>query len=131
MEHIPITDNPDAKRRAEAERFGVFNKTAAYVLSAADHGKLFTATNAGSGVVFTLPAPVAGLEFSFQKAEATTDITLQAPAGSKVNYGTAGQVFKNITDADGVGYGAFVTIRCNGLDWFVLSGKGTWVNAAS
>lgn len=131
MERVPITDGPDAVRRAAVERFTVVNKTAAYTLTAADHGKLFTATAAGSGVVFTLPAAVAGLEFGFQKAEATTDVTVQAPAGAAINYGTAGQVYKNVTDGDGVGGKTVMWLRSDGTNWFVISEKGTWANAAS
>lgn len=131
MERVPITDNPDAVRRAAAERFSVETKTEAYTLTEADHGKVFVANAAGGSITFTLPSPVAGLEFGFQKANATTDIILATPAGSKINQGTAGQVYKNITDGDGVGGKACVYIRCDGADWFVVSEKGTWANAAS
>lgn len=131
MENVTVTDNPDGIRRAAAERFSVVEKTAAYTLTEADHGKLFVANAAGGGVTFTLPAPVAGLEYFFNKKNATTDITIQAPSGSSINEGTAGQVYKNITDGDGVGGKTALGIRCDGTNWRVISEKGTWANAAS
>lgn len=126
MERVPLTDNADAVRRAAAERFPTVTKTADYTVLESDHGTYFFGSAAGAGVTFTLPAPRAGLVFTFAKANATTDLFVQCANGEKINFGTADKMYKSVTDGDGVP--VTVTVFSDGTDWFVLGQVGTWAN---
>lgn len=128
MERVPMVDDGDAVRRAEPSRGpDVETKTDDFTVTAADHGKIFLCNDAGDGCVATLPAPTEGLTFTFMKANATTDIELQAPAGVSINFGTAGKQYQAVTDGDGVP--VVCTIRGSGTTaYHVVNRVGTWAN---
>lgn len=127
MERVPIKDDFDATRRPDGYRGGVTTLTANYTATKDDHGKVFLASAAGTGVTVTLPADVAqGFRLTLMKANATTDLFLQCPAGQKINFGTAAKMYKSVTDGDGVP--VFAEVISDGTDWFVVSQVGTWAN---
>lgn len=132
MQTIPVQDDIDAVVRAQTYHRPRATKTDDYTVLASEGRKIFTADDAGDGVIFTLPDPadIPGdsddVRMTFQKANASTDIHLQAPAGVSINYGTAAKIYENVTDADGVP--ALVTIVTDGTDYFVETQIGTWAN---
>ena len=100
----------------------ISEKTAAYTVLGSDNGTLFTNRGASGSVTFTLPAPVAGLFFSFQKAVNNQNIVVTTDvAGTKIHGLTQGVTLTNSTSE----YGS-LSIWCDGTAWFTRSSQGTW-----
>jgi len=128
MRNIPVQDCGDGFTRADNGCFGKgpVAKTAAYTILSGQPGTIFSNAGASGEVVFTLPLPKAGMWFAFFKSVAAQNLVVKATSAAKINAGTAGQVYKNITSEVGT-----CTLFSDGVDWFVAAEKGTWANAAS
>lgn len=108
-------------------------KAADYTVTAADSGTTFVNTQGASTTVFSLPATVAGLEYTFIESNASGEITVRPVAADKI-------MGKGITAADDKDYvntgasnavGDLITIRGDGVDgWWVVAERGTWAREA-
>jgi len=103
-----------------AYRRNVVAKTAAYTVTAAESGTIFTTQGATAAVVFTLPATTAcdGLEFIFYNCE---DVDMTVTAGT-VDTMTA----LNDVAADSVKFGT-TSLKAGNAFW--VFGDGTNVHA--
>lgn len=98
-------------------------------LTAAESGKVFICTATSGTQVFTLPATVAGVTYTFVAASADGEINVSPNASDKIQG-------KGITAADNKDYintaatnavGDLITIVGDGTDgWWVLDERGTW-----
>lgn len=128
MQTVPVAVNDDGIDRAENSRGRFLEVTDDYTVNVNQHGYTFTANDAGDGVIFTLPVPTPGLEFTFVKKNATTDIHLQAPAGVTVGTSAAGKVFENITDEVGTAARGGVRVQAvSATEYAAFPTAGTWV----
>jgi hypothetical protein len=127
MERVDIHDDLDSRRRPMGYRAGVVPKTANFAITVDDHGKIFECSAAGTGVTATLPSNAKnGFRVGLSKANATTDLFFQAPTGQSINFGTAGKIYRAVTDGDGVPVTAEVMF--DGANWKVTNRVGTWAN---
>jgi len=101
------------------------NKTADYVVTAADSGTFFTNTGDGDDIQYTLPALAAGLTYIFTQ-QTDNELKILSPEGNNIvafNDLTATSV--TFTDA-GQQIGAWIQVVCDGTSWyFIASGGGT------
>lgn len=115
MERVLMQDCGDGYRRADfgslAKGGQVYDKTAAYTLTAADTGKTFGNRGASGSITFTLPAPTAGLVFFFVQS-ATQNIVITATGGAKINNGSANGSLTVATSAPGL-----VMLAADGTGW--------------
>ena len=124
MQHIPLMQSGDGYMRADNGSLGrTLAKTANYTIRNNEERKLFSNAGAAGAVVFTLPAAKDGKVLTFYKATPGQNLTLQCPAGAKINGGTVAKAFENTTSETGT-----VTIFSDGTDWFVMGYRGTWAN---
>lgn len=96
-----------------------------YTVLAADSGTVFLAT--ATDVVFTLPATVKGLIYTFVTAavSAGTGTSLSPNASDNINEGTDDKDLINTGTSDNVGDS--VTLVADGtLGWYTISKIGTW-----
>ncbi len=95
-------------------------KTAAYTVTLADNGTLFTNTGAGGGVTFTLPAVAGGAGYWFDFfLTADQTITITAPAGKLMAYNNAAATsIAFSTASEKIGGG--VTIVGDGSFWYAI-----------
>lgn len=125
MKRIPFQNCSDGVDRAELAYFKkAVAKTAAYTITYADAGKLFTNRGAGGSVTFTLPAARSGVFFGFGRV-AAQNIVLTATGGAKINNGSANSSLTNANN------GAFL-LTSDGTDWFtqtITVGAGTVTKA--
>lgn len=124
MQNIPVMDTGDGRVRAEIACLKTpVAKTAAYIVTQADAGTLFTNRGAAGSVTFTLPVPKAGTFFGFQKAVINQNIVITTDvAATKIHNLTQGVTLTNSTATE---YG-LVWIISDGTAWFVISVSGTW-----
>ena len=124
--------------------------TAATTLTPADHGKTILMNAGADNVVITLPALAKGLEYTFVQTQASAGSTCRiTPVGGKIIGYVSQQEGGNAdaTTADGLvsvldgadnkyvqltkatGHqGDFIKIVCDGADWFVIGGIGTYAH---
>jgi hypothetical protein len=124
--------------------------TAATTLGNVDHGKTILMNAGADNVVITLPALAKGLEFTFVQTKASAGSTCRiTPVGGKIIGYVSQQEGGNAdaTTADGLtsvldgadnkyvqltkatGHqGNFIKIVCDGSDWFVVGGIGTFAH---
>lgn len=110
-------------------------KTAAYTVTAADSGKVLIA-DAAASVIFTLPATVAGLVFTFvvkQLPGSGAGVAVSPAAADKI----IGNGFTPADDKDAVcvvasdRLGDMITLVGDGVDgWYITSVIGTWTREA-
>lgn len=107
---------------AQIGNFKSFNTIGtATTLTGAQSGSYFQ-LGGGSSYTVTLPAPAAGLRFTFYVSSVT--VTISAPSGLIFN---ALNTSSSITASPGMSY----DMVCDGGNWIVLSGQGTAVLSAS
>lgn len=99
----------DYKPVHEAGLKTILAKTADYTLTAADYGKIVIVDSASGTVTLTLPAGVAGAQYSVVRDSATAgeDVIIAPASGEKIN-GTADGAITNDVDA----VGALISITC-------------------
>jgi len=108
---------------------GVVEKTAAFTVSVADHGKIFK-LNAAAGITVTLPAVSAanrGLKVTFVNASLPTsnDYRISPDADDSIKYGTDDKDLINTAGTDVLG--DLVTLVSDGVDgWVVTEQVGIW-----
>jgi hypothetical protein len=123
MQNIPIMPGGDGRYRADTSNRGqVAVKTASYTITGLP--TIYSNRGATGTVLITLPAPKAGAWFTLLK-EANQTFGFQASGGAKINGGTANKKYSNSSSEAGIGT---CTVVSNGIDWFVLSEKGTWAS---
>lgn len=110
---------------AESVKRPVITITADATLTAGQSGAVIIASKTGT-LSLTLPAASKGLTYTIvdPSETAANDVSIVAPAGSKINGGTAGKKYECTDDA----VGSVTTLTCDGTDWYVTSEKGTWAN---
>jgi hypothetical protein len=102
-------------------------------VTAAASGTTYINTKGSGSTVFTLPATVAGLTYTFIESDAGGEITVRPVAADKF-------MGKGITAADDKDYvntggsnavGDLITIVGDGADgWWVVAERGTWAREA-
>ena len=128
MQNVPVMDCLDGISRADDACWGDIPqaKTASYTLLQGDVGTIFTNRGAAGAITFTLPAPKAGMWFTFWKAVqnqnmlVTTDV-----AGTKIHGGSGATQGVTLTNSTATEYGS-VTVVCDGTAWFTQGVLGTW-----
>lgn len=110
-------------------RAKVETKTAAYTVVAGDSRKVFIAD--AVDLVFTLPATVAGLTYTFvaKTVSVTTGLAISPAAADKI----MGDGFTSADNKDAINTAATdregdaITLVGDGVDgWFIVSKSGTW-----
>lgn len=127
MQAVPVRDDPDGFIRAEPARPHILVKTAAFTIGSnqADQRTIYVADDAAGSVTFTLPRARVGLQFTFMKGTADTDIILEAPGGAQIN---GDDFYQAVTDGDGVP--VVVEVYCDGSNWHVIRNTGTWASGS-
>ncbi len=107
---VETTTDIDDRALADTESGGYFNNLADTDTS-----------------VFTLPAAVTGLRYTFtdQESGAGRDLIILANTGDKINNGTAAEYYNCYDDATG---STVTLVAADNTDWIVVAEKGTWVN---
>lgn len=126
MENVLMMNCGDGYRRAGRGATGpITGKAASYTIKPQDvvAGRVFSNTGAGAAVTFTLPTPKAQMEIPFFKAVPAQNLVIQATAAAKINGGTAGKAYQNVTSETGT-----CVLFSDGVDWYVKAEKGTWAN---
>jgi hypothetical protein len=125
---VPVT-NLDTIAGVGQLKAGFVSKAANYTVVAADTGKVIEA--AAVDLVFTLPATVAGLQFTFvvKTISATTGLSISPAAADKI----MGNGFTAADDKDAINtaatdrVGDSLTLVGDGVDgWYVVGVTGTW-----
>ncbi|MDQ3803668.1 MAG: hypothetical protein M3416_07545 [Acidobacteriota bacterium] len=107
-----------AKRRVSA-------KTAGYTVTAAETDTVFTNAGAGAGITFTLPAPSAGLQYTFVVAAAQSlTVVPGTPAAEAIN--NAGTVDADDSVASSTAGHTVTLTAIDSATWVVTSITGTW-----
>lgn len=124
MRQIDTWDCPDKITRASTDSIGpIVAKTANYTIPEWGSVGAFTNKGASAAVTFTLPPPKPGRRFIFFKTVTNQDLIIQATATSRINNGSNGKKYKNVTNEAGV-----CELFSGGFSWFVRREKGSWVN---
>lgn len=131
MERVLMMDCGDGYRRADNGSLGPeVAKAASYTIGATETGTTFSNRGATGSITFTLPTAKVGMIFRFIKAAAQS-IVIAAAAADKINGGTAGKKYQNVTAGDnGLGTCTLCAVRDSAtvISWYVLGEKGTWSN---
>lgn len=123
----------DANLALSGLRQKVETKTANYTVVAADSGKIIIAN--AVDLVFTLPATVAGLVFTFvvKAVSATTGLSISPAAADKI----MGNGFTSADNKDAINTAAtdregdMIQLVGDGVDgWYVTGVIGTWAREA-
>jgi hypothetical protein len=105
----------------------VESKTSAYLVVGTDSQKIFTNEGAGALVVFTLPAALAGLQYTFYVQDAD-GLQVVAGAGDTIRLSTSvSAVAGNIQSTGTVVGGAVTLVAINDTEWIATSIVGPWV----
>lgn len=104
--------------------FNVLPKTANYSVTEADFGTTFTNGGASGTVIFSLPVPVAGMEFTFM-IYASHTVEILAAGGTAINIGSGSSSSGGNASANTVGYSLTLKAISN-TNWFAKCHEGTW-----
>ena len=127
MQEIRKMECGDGYTRADNGSIGVIEaKTASYTVSALETGKVFTNRGTAADITFTLPAPVAGLRYQFQKAVIDKDIVITTSAAAvKIHGGSGATQGVTLTNAVDTEY-AGIEVWCDGTSWYSRATLGAW-----
>jgi len=108
------------------------SKVANYTVTANDAGSTFVA--GAADLVFTLPAPSAGLRYRFicGTLSATTGLSVSPGAADKI----IGNGFTAVDDKDAINtaatdrLGDMLEVESDGSDWYITGVIGTWARQA-
>lgn len=122
-----MMDCGDGIRRADNGSAGIIAaKTAAYTVTPGDANKIFTNRGAAGSVTFTLPAPKAGMRFTFIKAVAGQNLVVTTDVAATKLHGAAGATQGvTLTNSTATEFGS-VTLWCDGIAWYTVASLGTW-----
>lgn len=120
-----IDDADAAAARATLGLDKVEAKAASYPVVSGDQGKVFTNEGTTAKIDFTLPAAVAGMEFTFIVQDAD-GLRVVAAAGDTIRIG--GSVSATAGNADSTSVGSVLRlIAVNATEWIAVAHEGTWM----
>lgn len=123
---VGVTATPAELNKTDASAMVEVVSDGTRVLTSADDGMTFIATAAG-GVVFTLPATVAGLKFTFvaKVLSSGTGLSLSPNSADKINAEADDADWINTEATDVVGDSC--TVVGDGVDgWYTTAQVGLW-----
>ena len=104
-------------------------KSADHAVTAAESGATFVNTKGSGSTVFSLPATVAGLVYTFLESNASGEITVRPVAADKImGGGLTALDDKDVVNTGGTNaVGDLVTLIGDGADgWWITHKVGTW-----